>query len=400
MTQPSSSNTNATGWLTRRLPFLAPLHRHMTQFPMPPVNGWWGLGACLIVALCLMGLSGLFLALNYTPDSQQAFSAIEEIQRRVPSGWLIRSIHTTGATMLFAALYLHVGRGLWYGSYKAPRELVWLSGLVLLLLFMITAFAGYVLPWGQMSYWGATVITHAVEAIPAIGKPLINVLLGGEGLGTIALHRFFVLHFALGFIVLAIVGLHVVFLHGVGSSNPTADSPQPVTQTRPFSPYYISKDGVLVCVFLLIYAGLLFFLPDWIEKTSNIIPANPLKTPSDITPEWYLAPFYAMLRAVPSRLGGLIVAAFSVLVLFALPWLDRSPRHNATYRPTIRLGMTLVFIAFITLGAAGVHSPTTLWLWLSRVGLIVWFGVFLILLPLTAQRERRLARSPQEGSQS
>lgn len=395
--KPSSQPPEPPHWLHQRLPFLRWLHHHMATFPMPPVNGWWGLGACLITALCLMGLSGLFLAITYTPDIHQAFNAIEEIERRIPCGWLIRSIHTTGATMLFAALYLHIGRGLWYGSYKAPREFVWLSGLVLMALFMTTAFAGYVLPWGQMSYWGATVVTHAVSAVPVIGKPLLALLLGEDSLGTIALHRFFVLHFALGFIALAIVGLHVLFLHGTGSSNPTADSPQPITHTRPFFPYYSSKDGVIVCGFLLLYALIMFFLPDWVEKTSNIIPANPLKTPSDITPEWYLAPFYAMLRAVPSRLGGLIIAGSSLLVLVALPWLDRSPRHNATYRPMLRIGMVAVFVAFITLGAAGVHSPTALWLWLSRTAMCVWFGTFLIVLPLTARHERTTAHAAHGG---
>ncbi|MXV44955.1 cytochrome b [Saccharibacter sp. 17.LH.SD] len=385
MTPPPSPFSH---WLNKRLPFLRPLHQHFSRFPMPPVNGWWTLGACLIAIVLLMGASGLFLALNYTPDIQQAFSSIETIERRVPSGWLIRSLHMGGATVFFAALYLHIGRGLWYGSYKAPRELVWLSGLLLMVLFMTTAFAGYVLPWGQMSYWGATVITHAIEAIPALGKPLVTFLLGGNDLGTVALHRLFVLHFTLGFIVLAIIGLHVLCLHGVGSSNPTADSPTPITTTRPFHSDYSIKDGLAVCGVLIIYAILIFFLPDWLEKTSNLIPADPLKTPSDITPEWYLAPFYAMLRAVPSRLGGLIIAATSIIILFALPWLDQSPRHNATYRPTIRVGMTLAFMAFLTLGIAGLHTPSTIWLWLSRLSLIVWFSVFLLILPLTARHER------------
>lgn len=377
-------------WLDQRLPFVRSLYRHMTQFPMPPVSFWWGFGACLIAALLFIGVSGLFLAINYTPDTQQAFNSIETIQRRIPSGWLIRSLHTGGVTMLFGALYLHIGRGLWYGSYKAPRELVWLTGLLLMMLFMCTAFAGYILPWGQMSYWGATVITHAIEAIPGIGKPLVTLLLGEDTLGTIALHRFFVLHFTLGFVAFALVALHVICLHGTGSSNPTLDSAHPITKTRPFHPYYSSKDGILISIFLLIYAILIFFLPDWLEKTSNLIPANPLKTPADITPEWYLAPFYAILKAVPSRLGGLVLAVLSILVLFALPWLDRSPRHNATYRPIIACGLTFAFTAFITLGAAGLHSSTPFWIWLSRISLIVWLGVFLGILPFVSYKESHI----------
>ncbi len=392
--------TPPSHWLDRRLPFLRPFCRHMARFPMPPVNLLWTIGACLIAAFGLMIVSGIFLALHYQPDMTQAFESIEAIERRVPSGWLIRSIHAGGVSMLFAALYLHIGRGLWYGSYKAPRELVWLSGLIVMLLFMVTAFAGYVLPWGQMSYWGATVITHAVDAVPAIGHPLLVYLLGEETLGNIALHRFFILHFTLGFIIAALIGLHIICLHGTGSSNPTLDSPQPDKTTRPFAPFYVVKDSLAVCIFLALLAGLIFFLPGLLSKIDNITPANPLKTPADITPEWYLAPWFAMLRAIPSRLGGLIIAGSSLLVLFALPWLDISPRHNATYRPFIRIGMGLFFLAFLTLIVAGLQPATPLWAWISRGALLVWFLVFLVLLPFTAWQERKAAQSSQEDVQS
>ncbi|MBE1724104.1 MULTISPECIES: cytochrome b [Acetobacteraceae] len=393
-----NDNTHPTrSWLDSRLPFLRPFCQHMTRFPMPPVNLLWTLGACLMVAFGLMVVSGLFLSLHYQPDLAQAFDSVEAMERRVPSGWLIRSIHTGGVSLLFAALYLHVGRGLWYGSYKAPRELVWLSGLFLMLLFMTTAFAGYVLPWGQMSYWGATVITHAVEAIPGIGHGLLVYLLGEDTLGGVALHRFFILHFTLGFIIAAVVGLHILCLHGTGSSNPTLDSPHPDRTTRPFAPFYVVKDCLAVCVFLALFAGLIFFLPGLLGKLDNIIPANPLKTPTDITPEWYLAPWFAMLRAVPSRLGGLIAAATSLLVLFILPWLDQSPRHNATYRPLARMGLGLFFIAFIILILAGMNRATPLWVWLSRGAMLVWFLTFLGLLPLAAYRERQASDASTQG---
>lgn len=384
----------ADAWIDRRLPFLRPFRTHFDSYPMPPVNWLWSLGACLMAGLCLLVASGLFLALFYTPDAgpHGAFAALDALKRRVPCGWLLQGLHAGGASMLFAALYIHVGRGLWYGSYKAPRELVWLSGLTLLLLFMTTAFAGYVLPWGQMSYWGATVITNAVESVPYIGKPLMVYLLGGEGLGTIALHRFFVLHIALGFFAFVLVTLHILCLHGVGTSNPTLGGPRPVKATRPFAPYYTAKDGLAVCVFLFLYAVLVFFLPGWIENALNILPADPLHTPPDITPEWYLAPYFAMLRAIPSRLGGLIVAAGSLAVLFALPWLDRSKLHNATWRPLLRFGWPLWFAAFLTLTAAGLHTPTPLWVGLSRGALVVWFIVPCLLMPLAARRERAHAQ--------
>ncbi|WP_236646622.1 cytochrome b [Aristophania vespae] len=372
----------------QRLSFLYSFYKHFSHYPMPPVNWFWCLGACLLAALGLMMLSGLFLAINYVPDTHQAFQAIVTIERHVPSGWLIRAIHMAGATMIFAALYLHIGRGLWYGSYKAPREFVWLTGLLLMALFMVTAFAGYVLPWGQMSYWGATVITHAIESIPFIGKPLLNFLLGGPELGDIALRRFFILHFTLGFVAVAIIALHILCLHAVGPTNPTLDSPQPKRVTRPFHPFYTIKDNIAVCVFLIIYTILIFYLPHLIEKQANLLPANSLKTPDTISPEWYLAPFFAMLRAVPSQLGGLAIAFASLLMLFALPWLDRSPKHNATYRPLVRLGWILFFTAFLTLIVAGLEPPSTWWIWLSRVALLIWFSVFLVILPYASFRER------------
>lgn len=382
----------------KRLPFLQNFLAHMREFPMPPVNGFWALGACLLVTICLMVASGIFLAIHYTPEISKAFASIEAIERRVPSGWFLRDLHLGGATMLFAALYLHIGRGLWYGSYKAPRELVWLSGMLLLILFMATAFAGYVLPWGQMSYWGANVIAHALDVIPLIGPMLKNWVFGGDMPGNASLHRLFVLHFVLGFAILAIIAGHILCLHAVGSSNPTLDSPDPVTQTKPFAPYYSIKDSFFVCLFLLVYAVLIFFLPGWLEKTVNLIPADPLKTPDNITPEWYLAPFFAILRVVPSQLGGVFLCLCSLVCLVILPWLDRSTRHNATYRPFLREGWVLFFCSFITLTAAGLHDPSALWLWLGRTALLVYFGVLLGLVPFMSWLERQRGKQRKGSS--
>jgi len=381
-------DTEPSGWLDRRFPVTGFLRREYVAFPMPRnLNALWSFGAFLIVTMAFMIASGLFLAINYTPDITQAFASVETIDRQIPSGWFIRSLHMGGVTMLFACLYIHLGRGLWYGSYKAPRELLWLTGLGLMLMIMVTAFAGYVLPWGQMSYWGATVVLNAVHAIPMIGHPLSELLLGGETLGNIALHRLFVLHFTMAFAILGVIALHVAALHVVKSNNPTGIDPTSPSQTLPFHPYYTSRDGFALCLFLMVYAGLVFFLPGFLTLADNYIQANPLLTPRDIRPEWYFAPFYAILRAVPSRLGGLILATGSLAVLFALPWLDRSAIRPATRRPLVRLSLPLAFTSFILLGIAGMHPPTETWLIVSRLAMAWWFIHFLLVMPLTSERE-------------
>ncbi|EHH68863.1 cytochrome b [Gluconobacter morbifer] len=387
---PASGGTQdtATGWLNRRLPVIPLFRREYITFPMPRnLNALWSFGAFLIVTMALMLCSGLFLAINYTPDITQAFASVETIDRQVASGWFIRALHMGGVTMLFAALYIHIGRGLWYGSYKAPRELLWLTGLGLMLMIMVTAFAGYVLPWGQMSYWGATVIVNAINAVPLVGHTLSVWLFGGDSLGNVALHRLFVLHFTMAFAILGVIGLHVAALHVAKSNNPSGTDPVHPEQTLPFHPYYTSKDGFALCLFLMVYAGLIFFCPDLLTLADNYIQANPLITPKDITPEWYFAPFYAILRAVPSKLGGLGLAAGSLAVLLALPWLDRSPIRPATRRPMARLSLPLAFLSFAILGFAGMHRPTETWLWLSRIAAAYWFFHFLVVMPLCAQRE-------------
>ncbi|KXV40334.1 ubiquinol-cytochrome C reductase [Gluconobacter japonicus] len=376
-------------WLNTRLPILSAFRREYVEFAMPRnLNYLWNFGAFAVVSLTLLVLSGIFLALNYTPTLADAFSSVETIDRQVASGWLIRSIHMGGVSMLFAALYVHIARSLYYGSYKAPRELVWLTGLGLLLLVMITAFAGYVLPWGQMSYWGATVVVNAVNTVPLVGKPLASWLLGGEGLGNVALHRLFVLHFVTAFSIIGVIVLHVATLHVTGSNNPTGKDLTEPDQTVPFHPYYTTKDGLGLCLFLLVYAALIFFAPDFLTLSDNYVQANPLITPSDITPEWYFAPFYAILRAVPSKLGGLILATGSIVILFALPWLDSSTIRSARFRPWLRVALPLLFLAFLALGLAGMSPPSSFWLWISRAAVAYWYVYFLGLLPMIARREQ------------
>ncbi|MBS1101472.1 cytochrome b N-terminal domain-containing protein [Gluconobacter sp. Dm-62] len=383
-----SSPPQTPGWLEQRFPIMSVLRREYVAFPMPRnLNALWSFGAFLIVTMAFMIASGLFLAINYTPDITQAFASVEAIDRHIPSGWFLRSLHMGGVTMLFGCLYIHIGRSLWYGSYKAPRELLWLTGLGLMLMIMVTAFAGYVLPWGQMSYWGATVVLNAVRAVPLIGRPVSELLLGGENLGNIALHRLFVLHFTMAFAILGTIALHVAALHVVKSNNPSGIDPTSPGQTLPFHPYYTSRDGFALCLFLMVYAGLVFFLPSLLTLADNYVQANPLITPRDIRPEWYFAPFYAILRAVPSRLGGLTFAAGSLAVLFALPWLDRSTVRVATQRPLVRFSLPFAFASFVLLGIAGMQPPTETWLVVSRVAMAWWFIHFLLVIPLTSERE-------------
>ncbi len=388
-------------WVEVRLPVISSFRREYVDFAMPKnLNYLWNFGAFATVSLGMLLLSGIFLALNYTPTVSDAFSSIETIDRQVASGWLVRSIHMGGVSMLFAALYVHVARGLYYGSYKAPRELIWLTGLGLLLMVMITAFAGYILPWGQMSYWGATVVVNALNTVPLIGKALTSWLMGGEGLGNVALHRIYVLHFLTAFSIIGVVALHIATLHVAGSNNPTGIDPEYSDETVPFHPYYTSKDGLGLCLFLIVYAVVVFFAPDFLTLAENYVQANPLVTPQDITPEWYFAPFYAILRAVPSKLGGLILATGSIGVLFAVPWLDKSPVRSARYRPLLRPALLLLFFSFVALGFAGMHPPAGGWLWLSRVAVCYWYLYFLVLLPFQSRRETSPSPTVQhEGSE-
>ena len=354
-------------WIDRRLPVFTALRKEYVDFPMPRnLNALWNFGAILTVVLVLMLATGIFLAMNYTPTAGEAFMSIEMIERQLPGGWMLRAMHMTGASLFMAALYIHLFRGLYYGSYKQPREILWLTGLVLLLMAMVTAFAGYVLPWGQMSYWGADVAGKAVGAVPVIGPALEHIMEGSDHLGDIFLHRFFVLHFVMAFGIVAVVALHVMALHVSGPNNPTGQ-PVPARETVPFHPYYTTKDVTGLVLFALVFAALAFLWPDLLSEPENYRPANPMHTPADIEPEWYFLPFYGLLQSVPSKFGGLVAAGASIGVLFVVPWLDPSSIRSARSRPLCRAGMAGVVVSFVLMGLVGRHHAEGAWMILGRL---------------------------------
>ncbi|GAB6967317.1 cytochrome b/b6 [Komagataeibacter kakiaceti JCM 25156] len=386
---PSAQGTGVSGWIDRRIPVITAFRREYIDFPMPRnLNGLWNFGAILCAVLVVMLASGVFLAMNYTPTVADAFMSVEMIERQVPGGWMLRAIHVTGASLFMAALYIHLFRGLYYGSYKQPREILWLSGLGLMLMVMVTAFAGYVLPWGQMSYWGADVAGKAMGAIPVIGPTLEHVMEGSDQLGDIFIHRFFVLHFLLAFAIVAVVGLHVAALHVPGPNNPTG-TPLPARENVPFHPYYTTKDLTGLVLFALVFVALAFLWPGLLSEPENYRPANPMHTPADIEPEWYFLPFYGMLQSVPSKFGGLVASGGAVLILFAVPWLDRSPIRSARFRPLCRVGLLGLVAAFVLMGLVGRHHAAGGWMTVGRLATLYYFSYFLVLLPLCARREMR-----------
>src|SRR5271154_6617755 len=310
-------------WIDTRLPVVTLMQKEYGVFPTPRnFNYFWNFGAIAVVTLVLMIVTGIFLAMHYQPNAGLAFDSVQHIMRDVNYGWLIRYIHQNGASMFFIVTYVHIFRGMYYGSYKAPRELLWIIGVIILLLMMATAFMGYVLPWGQMSYWGATVITNLFSAFPVVGNWIVTLLWGGFSVDNPTLNRFFSLHYLLPFVIFGVVFLHVVALHITGSNNPLGIDVKSEQDTVPFHPYYTMKDSVGLCVFFLVFALLVFFAPTILGEPDNSIPANPLQTPNAIVPEWYLLPYYAILRSVPDKLLGVIMAFGSIFLLFIVPWLD------------------------------------------------------------------------------
>ena len=303
-----------------------------------------------------MIVSGITLAMNYTAHTSMAFKSVERIMRDVNFGWLIRYIHMNGASMFFIAVFIHIFRGLYFGSYKAPREILWMLGVVILLLMMATAFMGYVLPWGQMSFWGATVITNLFSAFPIIGDHIVTWLWGGFSVDNPTLNRFFALHYLLPFVLLGVVFLHVAAVHVHGSNNPVGIDIKGPQDSLPFHPYFTMKDTFGLGVFMIIFAAFVFFAPNYMGHPDNYIPANPLVTPAHIVPEWYFLPFYAILRAVPDKLGGVLAMFGAIAVLFVVPWLDTSKVRSANYRPLYRQFFWVLVVACILLGYAGVAA--------------------------------------------
>ena len=378
-------------WVDSRLPIFTMMQKEYGVFPTPKnFNYFWNFGALAMVTLVILILTGIFLAMNYQPNTELAFASIQHIMRDVNYGWLIRYVHQNGASMFFIVTYIHIFRGLYYGSYKAPRELLWMLGVVILLLMMATAFMGYVLPWGQMSYWGATVITNLFSAFPVVGPKIVTLLWGGFSVDQPTLNRFFALHYLLPFVLVGVIFLHIAALHIVGSNNPLGIDVKTPQDTVPFHPFYTIKDSVGMCVFLIIFAGFVCFAPNYLGDPNNFIPANPLQTPADIVPEWYFLPYYGILRSVPNKLLGVCFMFASLLVLFVLPWLDTSRVRSARFRPVFRMLIWVWVAAFVGLGICGAHKPEGVWVVLSRICTIYYFLHFLVILPILGKLERPL----------
>jgi ubiquinol-cytochrome c reductase cytochrome b subunit len=361
--------TGFTRWLDQRLPIVRLAYDSFVDFPTPKnLNYWWTFGGILAICLVIQIITGVILAMYYVASTEDAFASVQRIMRDVEYGWLIRYIHANGASMFFLAVYIHMFRGLYYGSYKVPREVLWILGVIIYLLMMATAFMGYVLPWGQMSYHGAAVITNLLGAIPLVGETIKVYLQGGPAIGEPTLTRFFSLHYLLPFMIAGVVVLHIWALHVTGNNNPTGVPMQNVKRDSvPFSPYYTVKDGFAIVLFLILFAVFVFYAPNALGHADNYIEANPLQTPAHIVPEWYLLPFYAILRAitfdigpVPAKLLGVIAMFGSILILFALPWLDTSRVRSMRYRPLARQCFALFVAAAIGLGFAGANNPDDL----------------------------------------
>jgi ubiquinol-cytochrome c reductase cytochrome b/c1 subunit len=392
---PPVFNNKVIAWIDHRLPIFSYIEKEYNTFPTPRnFNYFWNFGAIATVMLVLMIATGVVLATNYTPHTTMAFDSVERIMRDVPSGWLMRYLHMNGASFFFIAVYIHIFRGMYYGSYKSPRELLWILGVIIFLLMMATAFMGYVLPWGQMSFWGATVITNLFSAIPVVGDSIVTWLWGGFAVENPTLNRFYALHYLLPFVLVAVVALHVVALHVHGSNNPLGIDPKGPQDTVPFHPYYTMKDGFGVVVFLIIYSAFVFFSPNYMGDAANYIEANPLVTPTHIVPEWYFLPYYAILRAIPDKLGGVLAMFGAIAVLFVLPWLDTSRVRSCTFRPIYKWFMFVLVIDVVVLGVCGANPPEGWYVPIAQLATVYYFFHFLILLPVLGKIERPLPLPP------
>ena len=383
-------------WIDERYPLTKVWNEHLAQYYAPKnFNFWYFFGSLALLVLVLQIATGIWLAMNYKPDATLAFASVEYIMRDVDWGWLIRYLHSTGASAFFIVVYLHMFRGLIYGSYRKPRELLWIIGVIIYLAMMATAFFGYLLPWGQMSYWGAQVIVNLFAAFPfGIGEPLSEWVRGDYVISDATLNRFFAFHFAVPFILAALVFVHIVALHKVGSNNPDGieikknkDENGIPRDGIPFHPYYSVKDIVGIGVFLILFSAVAFFAPElggYFIEAPNFEPANPLKTPEHIAPVWYFTPFYAMLRAVPPMFGsqfpGVLVMFAAILILFFIPWLDRSPVKSVRYKgPIFKAWIAVFVISFVVLGYLGVQPVTDEFKMASRLFTGLYFLFFLLM---------------------
>ena len=384
-------------WMDKQLPLPRFVYNSVgAGYPAPRnLNYMWNFGSLAGLFLVVQIVTGIILAMHYAANSGIAFDSVEHIMRDVNSGWMIRYAHANGASFFFIAIYLHIGRGLFYGSYKAPREMLWLLGVVIYLLAMATAFMGYVLPWGQMSFWGAKVITGLFEAIPLVGKPIQELLLGGFAPDNAALNRFFSLHYLLPFVIVGVVIMHIWALHIPGSNNPTGVDVKGPQDTVPFHPYYTAKDGWTIGLALIFFTALMFFLPNALGHADNYIPANPLSTPAHIVPEWYFWPWHAILRAftfdflfIPAKLLGVLAMFSAILVWFFLPWLDKSPVRSGKFRPKFKIFFGILVIDVLILGYCGGAPAEEPFVMISQLAAAYYFAHFLIILPLLSSLEK------------
>lgn len=375
-------------WFEDRLPLFSFVRDNLGTYPTPRnLNYMWNFGSLAGIALVLQIITGLFLAMHYKPDIHLAFDSIQVMMRDLHWGWLVRNLHMVGASFFFIVVYIHMARGLYYGSYKSPREVLWGLGLIIFLLMMATAFMGYVLPWGQMSYWGATVITNLLSVIPFLGPDIVVWLWGGYSVGDPTLSRFYAIHFVLPFVIVGVVVLHLWALHHHKSNNPQGIDLTKADDYIPFHPYYTIKDVFGLGVYLIPFTFMVFFAPDYLGHPDNYIPANPLVTPAHIVPEWYFLPFYAILRAIPIKELGVAAMFGSILIMFLLPWLDRSPVRSARFRPLYRPLLVVFFANFLFLGWLGAKPAEAPYTTLALLATAIYFGFF-ALLPLLAKVEK------------
>ena len=389
MTQPWMKN-RLVQWIDYRLPMFSFVEKELVDYPTPRnLNYWWNFGSLAGIVLVIMIVTGIVLAMHYTPHVDHAFDSVERIMRDVNYGWLLRYIHSNGGSAFFVIVYIHIFRGLYYGSYKSPREILWILGVVILLCMMASAFMGYVLPWGQMSFWGATVITNLFSAVPIVGDVIVSWLWGGFTVDNPTLNRFYSLHYLMPFVIVGVVVLHMVSLHQHGSSNPLGIDAKGPQDKIPFHPYYTVKDLFGLSAFLTIFAGFVFFAPNFFGEPENYIPANPLQTPPHIVPEWYFLPYYAILRSITfdiwflsAKLIGVVLMFGSILVLFLVPWLDRSPVRSARYRPIYKQLFWVLVIDCLVLGWVGGNPPEGIFVIIGQIATLYYFAHFLILMPL------------------
>ena len=393
-------------WIDYRLPIFTLINHELHEYPTPKnLNYWWNFGSLAGIVLVIMLVTGIVLAMHYTAHVDLAFGSVERIMRDVNYGWLIRYIHMNGASMFFIIVYIHMLRGLYFGSYQAPRELLWMIGVFILLAMMATAFMGYVLPWGQMSFWGATVITNLFSAIPLVGDSIVTLLWGGFSVDNPLLNRFFSLHYLLPFVIVGLVVLHIVALHQHGSNNPIGIDMKTDQDSLPFHPYYTIKDMLGLGAFLTFFAFFVFFAPNYFGEADNYIMADALQTPAHIVPEWYFLPYYAILRAFTAdwfvynilSLGGFLMTAklmgvlamfASILLLLFLPWLDGSKVKSSRFRPVHSMFVWIFVLDCIVLGICGAKPAEGMWLIIGQTATVYYFAHLLFIIPIVSRLER------------